>query len=108
MEVPEPVADAQDLLDQQVDSSSIVTVAGVETFAQQLLDWSPLEFDKLLLDDLSAAYGANIDSQVLAGSRHGITSAHFMPLEAKRSRHVAVAIPEVRVSGAGAARRDPI
>jgi hypothetical protein len=78
VEVPEPVAHAQDFLDQQVDSSSVVTVAGVETLAQQLLDWSPLEFDQVLLDDLSAAYGANLDSQVLAGSRHGIASAHFI------------------------------
>ena len=54
-------------------SSGIVTVAGQQIVAQQLLDQSGIPFDQIILGDLSADYAMKLDVQVVAGPGTGGT-----------------------------------
>jgi HK97 family phage major capsid protein len=49
-------------------SSSITTIAGKVVVAQQLLDQSPIAFDRMILGDLAADYARTLDAQVIAGT----------------------------------------
>lgn len=49
-------------------TSSIVTVAGKQVVSLQLLEQSGIPFDKVILQDLSLAYAAQLDVQALTGS----------------------------------------
>ena len=49
-------------------SSGIVTIAGQQIVAQQLLDQSGIPFDQIILGDLAADYAMKLDAQVTAGS----------------------------------------
>ena len=49
-------------------SSGIVTIAGKQVVAQQLLDQSGIPFDEVILADLAADYAKQFDNQVISGS----------------------------------------
>jgi HK97 family phage major capsid protein len=54
-------------------SSGIVTVAGQQVVAQQLLDQSGIPFDQIILGDLAADYAMKLDAQVVSGAGTGGT-----------------------------------
>jgi HK97 family phage major capsid protein len=56
-----------DLADTQV-TSPVVTAAGMQDIALQLLDQSPVAFDEIIFADLAAAHAAFIDNQVINGT----------------------------------------
>lgn len=49
-------------------SSGIVTIAGKQVVAQQLLEQSGIPFDEVILADLAADYAKQFDTQVISGS----------------------------------------
>jgi HK97 family phage major capsid protein len=54
-------------------SSPVVTIAGAQTVALQLIEQSPINIDEVILGDLAAAYAVQLNSQVLAGAGTGGT-----------------------------------
>jgi len=49
-------------------TSGITTIAGKQIVSQQMLDQSGIPFDQIILGDLSADYGKQLDVQVASGS----------------------------------------
>jgi HK97 family phage major capsid protein len=49
-------------------ASPVITLAGGQTIAMQLVEQSPLNVDDLILGDLAADYAQKLDVQVLSGS----------------------------------------
>jgi len=60
-------ASQTDLTDTSVQAN-VMTIAGQELLALQLLDQSPIAFDEVVFRDLIAAHAANVDTQVITGS----------------------------------------
>jgi HK97 family phage major capsid protein len=56
-----------DLTDTYV-SASVVTVAGQQTVSLQLIEQSPVDFDRVVFADLQAALAQQVDQLVIAGS----------------------------------------
>lgn len=52
-------------------SANVVTIGGKQVVSQQLLDQSPIAFDRVILEDLAADYARQIGQQVLTGSGTG-------------------------------------
>jgi HK97 family phage major capsid protein len=61
---PVPGRDAQDNFVQ----ARVMTVAGQEDAALQLLDQSPLNYDEIIFQDLSADYNMQVSAQLMLGS----------------------------------------
>jgi HK97 family phage major capsid protein len=49
-------------------SSPVITVAGGQTVAMQLIEQSPLNIDEIVLADLAADYAVKLNTQVLSGT----------------------------------------
>ncbi len=59
-------------------TASVVTLAGGQTLAQQLLDQSPINMDEILLEDLASDYAVKADTLVLTNNATnvvGLTNA---------------------------------
>lgn len=49
-------------------TTPVVTIGGSQLISLQLLEQSPISFDKLIIGDLAASYAAQLDAQVIAGA----------------------------------------
>ena len=49
-------------------SSGITTISGQQVVSMQMLAQSPIPFDRIILSDLSRAYAAQLDTQVISGT----------------------------------------
>jgi HK97 family phage major capsid protein len=66
-------------------SSPVVTIAGGQTIALQLIEQSPLNIDEIVLEDLAADYAKQINLQVLSGSGTGGTMTGILTLSGTQS-----------------------
>jgi len=52
-------------------SSPVVTIAGQQVVSRQLLEQSPVQVDRIVLEDLARAIAQQVDAQVIAGTGSG-------------------------------------
>lgn len=52
-------------------AAPVITLAGQESLAMQLIDQSPVAFDSIIMQDLAASLAQQVDLQVLSGSGSG-------------------------------------
>jgi HK97 family phage major capsid protein len=66
-------------------SSPVVTIAGGQTVALQLIEQSPLNIDEIVLEDLAADYAKQLNTQVISGSGTGGTLTGILTLSGTQS-----------------------
>jgi hypothetical protein len=74
----------QDLADSFINSP-VITIAGQQSIALQLIDQGPLAFDQVVLQDLAAAQSVNVDQEVVV--RIGYRRAFARRHQLARHRH---------------------